>query len=353
MNQFLGVVQEADNYENRKLAEKPKFNIENLDDYTLEYNQYYTDNFSTRGNLINFMNHFEYNLFGVSASPNLVVAGKENWFYAKKSQPCYENAFLFSDESIEMIKNDMIKRVEWCAARGIKHYVVIVPNKMNVYPEYLPRTVFKKGDVSRYDQLTGLDTVEGLNIFGLKEELLSRKSKDQLLFQKTDDHWNDLGAYFGYFKILKELNADFKELEPHPLSHFRIQEKHDFGNMAQKIGMHEKYPERFVSLSPKFKTSANDGDEYGYKSDGRVSQGELEIVKTNEKASKLKCVIIRDSFTLGMVPFLQEHFSKMVLIHDEWRYRLRQDVLEIEKPDVVITIVLESHAHEMLANPSF
>ena len=93
---------------------------------------------------------------------------------------------------------------------------------MNVYPEHLPRTVFKKGETSRYDQITGLDSDPEINMIGLKETLLEHKKDKYLLFQKTDDHWTDYGAFLGYQAIMKRVEKDFPELKPQSLDEFEI-----------------------------------------------------------------------------------------------------------------------------------
>ena len=54
-----------------------------------------------------------------------------------------------------------------------------------------------------------------------------------------------------------------------------------------------------------------------------------------------------------MMRFFNESFQSMVYLHDEWRGRLRKDAVDLEDPDIVIVIILESHAHEILNNLSF
>lgn len=353
INGYMQFVLDEEMVEKRILNVKPVFDPESLDNYTEEYDKYYSDNFSLRTNMINFLNINEFKVFGISPKPGLVTVGKEGWFFATKSIGFYSNQGLLSEKNVKDIKNELIQRNNWCEKKGIKYYTVIVPNKMNIYPEYLPRTVIKKQKKSRYDQLMEMNSDPNINIIGLKENILKHKNDGRLLYQKTDDHWTNYGAFFGYQEILKTLNKDFPELVPQSLSDYQISIEDKIGNMAELISLGKMYPEHNVKLTIIKNSKVKPGVKTGYKTDGGVSQNELEITWVNPDGAPLKCLIIRDSFTFALMNFMNEHFQSTIYIHDEWRARLRQDIIEIEKPDIVIVIALETHFDGVLTNPSF
>jgi len=352
VNGYMQFIEDKEVKENRALVEEPKFDINKLDDYTENYDSYYSDNFSLRTNLISLLNKGEFNVFGVSSKPGLVTVGKDGWFYATKSKGFYENAFVFNKTIMRMIRKELTYRNDWCEENGIKYYTAIVPNKMNVYPEYLPRTVFKKGKFGRTDQLVGLDSDPNINIIDIRKNVLKHKKDGPLLFQKSDDHWTDYGAFFGYEAIIKRVAKDFPEIKPQTLDEFTIGSIQKDGNMAKILGLEEEFPEKYVVLNRIEPSTVKPGVRFGYKTDGQVSQNEVEIVKVNVNGEPLKCLIIRDSFTLKMVPFLDQHFESTTYIHDEWRGRLRKDVIETYKPDIVIVIMLETHVSGLILHPS-
>jgi hypothetical protein len=224
---------------------------------------------------------------------------------------------------------------------------------MNVYPEYLPRNIVQKQKESSYDQLMALNSDPNINMIGVKDNLLKHKKDGHLLFQKTDDHWNDYGAFFGYQKIMEELSKDFPELKPQPVGNYAISISDKVGNMANTISIADIYPEHYVKLSLKEESKSIYGAKKGYKTNGVVSQNELETVYVNVDGEPLKCLIIRDSFTFAMMKYFNEHFRSIVYFHDEWKARLRKDIIEIEKPDIVIVIALETHFYHLLTNLSF
>ncbi|NRA10943.1 MAG: hypothetical protein HRT57_03185, partial [Crocinitomicaceae bacterium] len=329
VNGYMEFIENKEIKENRVMAAEPIFDMAKLDAYTENYDLYYSDNFSLRTNLIDILNGLEFDVLGVSAKPGLVTVGKDGWFYATKSKAFHENAFVFNEKVMRMIRKELTSRNDWCEERGIKYYTAIVPNKMNVYPEYLPRTVFKKGQFGRRDQLVGLNSDPNINMIDIRENIMKHKKDGPLLFQKTDDHWTDYGAFFGYEAIIERVAKDFPELRPQTLEEFTITSVSKEGNMAKMIGLAEEFTEQFVVLKRKTPTTVRTGVKVGYKTDGELSQSEVEMVKVNVNGEPLKCLIIRDSFTLKMMKFLDEHFQSTTYIHDEWRGRLRKDIIEI------------------------
>lgn len=351
VNDKIHLIKEADNSENRVNVTKPEYKDTLIDEYIKAYDDYYTDNFSLRNNFIKLLNQLQFSLFKVSSVPDRVLVGKDGWFYEPNCARNYKGANLFTDSELVVIKNDLINRAKWAAKRGIKYYLALVPNKMNVYPEHLPNHIIKVSDETRYDQIVKLNNGSTINIIDIRKNILPHKSSEYDLYQHTDDHWNDLGAYYGYEEIMKRLNKDFPELKPMPLSDFKIGSMERYGNMASMINVEKDYPEKFITLTSKRQVYGHWGNKKGYKHPPRISDEEYEFVTLNENGKNLTCLVIRDSFTLLMMKWLQEHFKKCVFIHDEWMYRMREDIILKEKPDLVLNIVLETEVHKLLEFP--
>jgi hypothetical protein len=58
-------------------------------------------------------------------------------------------------------------------------------------------------------------------------------------------------------------------------------------------------------------------------------------------AGKPTLLLLRDSFSLAMLPFLEGHFSRIILVHHQEGF-WRPDLIERWKPDVVVLEVIES-----------
>ena len=54
-----------------------------------------------------------------------------------------------------------------------------------------------------------------------------------------------------------------------------------------------------------------------------------------------------------MFPFLAENFSVTEKIFDKWEYKLNESIVENEKPDVFLMIVLESNLRNIIKYRSF
>lgn len=351
INERLKIVDEIKGNENRGKAEEPMFNIRRLDYYTKNYDTYYTDDFNLRQNFISLVNRFDFFMFNVSPVPYTVTMGRDGWFYATKSAPNYKGANLFSKAELEDFKLELEERTKWAKEHGCDYYLVIVPNKMSVYPEHLPNEIIKLSDSTRYDQIVALDKYNDINVIGIKQNILKHKNDGHELYQRTDDHWNDLGAYYGYEEIMNRLSQHFSQLKVIPIDDFKISQKETTGGMARIINAEKEYPEHYIELTYKNQSFAKDGEKTGYPVMLGISDYDSEIVKINEKGTNLKCLVIRDSFAMLLIKYFQEHFKKLVYYHDGWLYRLREDIVENEKPDIILNIVLETEIRKLIENP--
>lgn len=338
--------------ENRKKKEKPDFDLSNLDAYVKKFDAYYNDNFSLRNWAIKTQNNIEYNVFGLSPVPDEVIVGKNGWFYDADNLPNYKGTNAFTEKDLFQIKNELLHRTEWAKKNNTDYYFVLVPTKMNVYPEFLPGDIFKTSTTSRYEQVANLANIEELNIIDLKKNISAHKDGKYALYQKTDGHWNDLGAYYAYEQIINSLEKKYRELHPLELNAFDITiEKRKGGAIVSMINQQNNYPEYYVSVKSKNKTTAEEGIKRGYKPTESNYNEEFEIVRVNKNGKILKCLIIRDSFTMWLIPYLQEHFKEMIVVHDEWKYRMREDIILKEKPDIVLNIMLEINLHKLIEYP--
>ena len=73
---------------------------------------------------------------------------------------------------------------------------------------------------------------------------------------------------------------------------------------------------------------------------------------SNNKES-LKALIFRDSFANFGFDFFPEVFSETLYIWDSWQYKFNKDIVDIEKPDIVIYTLYEGYINRILMEPSF
>lgn len=335
--------------ENRMLAAKPIFDIEKLDPFPKGYELWFNDHFFKREQLL-FLNNI-YNFYiGKSPSPQNVVLGKHEWLYYNiKERDLYEGKFSLSDDSIALIKDELVYRTNEYTKRGIKFYVMIVPIKKEIYPEFLPNYI-QRTSVTVTDKIINCITNEkSINLITCKDQLLQEKKKTQVYF-KHDNHWNSNGAYIAYKTLISKIAIDFPNINI-PVSVVFQDFVKKGGNMAKMIildTMLIEQSKRLIVNNPK----AMDAVEHNYPPVNNIGKDEYEIAKKTDNSLLPKAVIIRDSFFGEMIPLVSEHFSKTVFIFDAWQYGYNIEIVEAEKPDIVILEVYEPHLSNILNNLS-
>lgn len=94
--------------------------------------------------------------------------------------------------------------------KNIEYLVVIAADKTSIYPEFLPDFIKISNGEHRIDKfITALKkAAPDFPMLDLRPSLLEAK-KQEIIYQKTDTHWNGRGAYTGYAEIMKKLNREY------------------------------------------------------------------------------------------------------------------------------------------------
>lgn len=344
--------------ENRNLAPFPEINPEYLDPLPTQLDRWYGDHFYGRAPLLEAYTNWNNELSVGNIATKMVVIGKENWVFGEGTAiNQYKGIDTFSREELIQVRRIQTARAEWLLKKDIAYYVVIVPNKHTIYPEFLPENIRKIGPTSQIEQVKELfehDTL--IHFLDLREELFAHK-KEHDLYLFGDTHWNDIGAFYGYQKIMEILTRDFPSLGAHTVSRdsLNLQYYRNFrGNLVNIARLGEMYEHDMPMLKPGFVSRVDTG---------RIQTRLLPSVYPQYRAypeifhsgdeNLPKALIIRDSFTRSMIPWLSEHFSTTVFLWDGWRYLIHKDIVEAEKPDIVMVIMLEEYLGRMVEDGEF
>ena len=337
---------EYENTENRKFAKLPDFDLRKLEDFPRQMDKYYNDNFNFRGELLELRTWLRLNALNISPVKE-VVFGKDNWFYHSKYIDTYVNRKLFTDVELDSFKTIYTERTEWLAKQGVKHYLFIVPNKTQVYPEFLPDYISKFNEKSRTQQvLKVLDSVQDLKVHYLGEDLLADKNNGGLRsFHRTDQHWNKYGALIGIKGILEVLKQDFPNLQDFDINNYEIDSVTRKGmSLAKMLKKQDEISETKINVKKKgwYRSKLDFNIKYPVPANFPYKKVHQLYKKVNEP-SLPKAVIIRDSYANAMNRELAEYFEESAIIWDVWCYLLHQDIVEGEKPDMYITILIEGN----------
>jgi alginate O-acetyltransferase complex protein AlgJ len=341
-------VPETSQTENRKLTSKPLFDISNLDPFPKNYQNYFNDQFPFRQDL-SFMNSlFCFFVFHQSPLPGEVELGKSGWlFYDQKESVVYQGKFNLADWQISKMVKELHERTLKYRKKGIRFYIAFPPMKPEIYPEFLPMDFRRSPKGTVTDKIVNAikeDTV--IQYIDLKKALLKAKTHGWLYY-RTDNHWNMIGAFYGYTEIINRIRKDFPKIKPLGRADFYFNvEKYIWGNLSNIIGL-SKYLDD-IGYYPVLKNSKSKQLDPSHKKPDWAAQIDYEVVKSTGDSTLPSMVIIRDSFTDSMMPYLDESFNKNTYIFDLWRYERNEVIIDDLKPDIVMLIIFEPHISHLI-----
>ena len=342
----LNISKEYENTENRNKAPLPKFNINLLDPFPAQFDSYFSDNHNFRGDLLLLNSMFKFNILNMSLVKH-VVEGEDGWLYTTKYIESYINKRLLTNIELDSLHSIYTQRSKWLSDRGIKQYIAIVPVKAQVYPEFLPEQFKNRSAVTKTEQfIETLEDIPNLNIIYLKDAIVSEKEKsDYNLFYKTDQHWNEYGALIGLRELIHKIKKDFPEVSEIEVDNYVFDTVSTDGlGLAKVLMLQNSIKEMEIKISQKEKVQHKKIDTLKYEIPEVFPYKNAHQLYYSSSNKKLpKALIIRDSFTHALTKQLPESFSESTFIWDTWCYELHEDIIENEKPDIFITIIIETN----------
>lgn len=338
--------------ENRTLARKPLFNPGLLDPYPKAYETYFNDHFLFRPQLLRFNTLTNYFLYDKSPAPEDVTIGKRGWLYlAQKEKQVYTGKYMLNNRQIRDIVGELNRRAAVLKQMGTKFYVVFAPMKQVIYPEFLPPDLVHNPSGTVTEKIVEeIRKSGGINYIDLVQPLMEAKKYGRL-YNKTDNHWNMLGAYYAYREIAEQIRKDFPAVKLVENSDFSF---HDTivpsGNLAIMTDLSDYMKEN--DIIPRFKRQrVKAGQKAGYKPPNNELGDQFELVRVVKDTTLPTALVIRDSFTNALIPFLDETFRKTVYIFDGWHYSENKAIVDGEKPDIVLLIIFEPHISHLTNIP--
>lgn len=353
---LTGPGQDYSSEEKRFLAEFPKFGSPGQGFTVLarDIDRYYQDHFGLREFFIHRY-HREVNKRFAAASAPDVLTGKDGWLFYTGERVLEDlmGRIPLSREQLAQLAARVGDTRAWLAAKGISYLALVAPDKQSIYPEYLPDFYQNAKGATRLDQaVAALNRDPATAILDLRPVLL--RNKEQRLYDKTDTHWNQLGAYCGSREILRAVAERFPgEDFQTDFSVGALWRQDPAGDLAQLSGrgetLSEMRPEMFallrakeIELSPSLREI--------------LKLKQLDPYYTKRQGRKLRVLVLHDSFMNPMKPFLSESFGEVLYI---WKYfdrnienflsrEVMDKVLAEYQPDLVIDQVVERHLDWLL-----
>lgn len=289
--------------ENRTLAQKPEFSWAALADgsYTAGLETYLEDQFPLRDGWMGLKNRWEY------------LLGKRE----------FHGVYLCGDTLIHKIEDANRAEQNIGYLRRLTEntelpvYVGLIPTAAEVWKDRLP------DGAENFDQAAYLERmkaeVPGAVWVDVAGSLADHAGEP--VFYRTDHHWTSLGAYYGYCTLMEAM-----EEEPARLGEASVVSEAFNGTLYSTSGVHWLEPdviERYISGET---VTVQDGetthglyvDRFLEEKDKYASflggNAPLYIVRNPEAASRQKLLVVRDSYSDSLAPFLSEQFAEIHLL---------------------------------------
>lgn len=303
---------------------------------------WFEDHFGFRSTLVRWYGESRY--FGLGVSPAAsVIRGRDGWlFYADdQGMADYTREHPFPAEHVAEWRETLVRSRAWLQQREIAFVFTIAPDKHVLYPEELPTTIRPLGSLYRMDQVFEGLAGSGVAAVDLRPGLRAAQAQERI-FEKTDTHWNERGAFVAYQRLVAAIREQVPAVPP-------AWQRSDFDavaveveglDLAGMIGLKDVLRETQLRLVPRRPRQARTVEPPGVASS--AARGRL---VTEIPGSTLpRALVFRDSCFSQLAPFLSEHFSRVVYL---WQPNFDAQDVERERPDVVVQELVGRHLHSV------
>ncbi len=343
--------QEISRSENRKLASEPEIDINKLDPFPVAYETFFNDHFIFREELLKLNTYIHFFWFKQSPIPEKVALGKDSWlFFKDKERSVYDGTFQLSNSDIDKIINELNYRDSLLREGNIPFIILIAPIKAEVYSELLPSYYRRSSNTVTQEIVRRIKIETKIPVIYPKESLINAKKTFQT-YHQFDNHWNQAGAFIAYMELMQAIKKHFPNIKTNELSLKDVlltKEVAKGGNLANMIALDHLLNETNYSYKIQNKSST-DAQKQNYQPiPGFAYPQEYEMVFETKDTNLSKALIIRDSYANAMMPYLSESFSRTCFIFDAWQYKLNEEIIKSESPDIVILEIFEPHISNIL-----
>ncbi len=291
--------------ENRNMAQFPAFSWKVLMDgsYTRDIETYLADQFPLRDQWIGLKTRYEY-LLGKREFSDVYICGDKLISKVEGSDR--------ADKNLGYVEQLVGKT-------NIPVYFGLIPTAAEIWRDQLPE------GAESFDQSAYIEKSKDIGAIYVDMLGVLANHADEAIYYRTDHHWTSLGAYYGYTAFMDAIGA-----ESAPLGEANVVSEDFFGTLYSTSGIHWLDPdtmERYID-GEGILVEVNTGleqKEVGLYNDAFLSEKDkyssflggnnpLYIIKNPNAATDEKLLVVRDSFSDSLAPFLAQQYSEIHLV---------------------------------------
>ncbi|MBQ8474672.1 MAG: hypothetical protein IJ499_03305 [Clostridia bacterium] len=324
--------------ENRSLTTFPEFTKETFfsGEFTSDFADYMADQFPLR------------NLFvGIKAVGETVQLKQQN----NDTFICEDDYLIarndYPDEKVlDMNISSAAMFANKAEEKGINCVAAFAGRKQDVYDSMLPKVYGSYYSDRIWDILDDKAKEGGLEYLNLRDFLREKSETEDGLYYKSDHHWTTYGAYLAYCEIARELGvtpysledfeietvtdefygttwsaAGVKWADGDKINYYRFDGDDNYTmKILEKTGVFEGYEgctyveedgEKYAQFNSFYvREYLSEKDKYASFIGGNNGYTEITL---NDGVEREKLLVVKDSFSHSMVPFLVRHYD-LVLV---------------------------------------
>ena len=296
--------------ENRYLQTMPTFTWDGLVDgsYTSDIETYLEDQFPLRDGWIGLKTRYEYLLgkreFGDSSRGIVYLCGDRLIAKVTESGRGEQN-LSYVQQLVE--KTDL------------PVYLGLIPTAAETWRDKLPE------GAPTMDQYAYIEAGKDTGAIYVDMAGVLKEHADEEIYYRTDHHWTSLGAYYGCTALLEAMG-----IQPQPLGEGTVVSEDFNGTLYSTSGVHWLTPDTMETYveDEGVTVTVNDGaslsthglyveenlqgkDKYTYFLGGN---NPLYILSNPNAQTDQKLLVVRDSYSDALAPFLSQYFSEVHLL---------------------------------------
>ena len=328
--------------EKRYLQKFPDTNVEKVlsGDFGSEFETFFADQFPQRNTWVGL------NAYTALAEGNNGASGVYN---------C-KNGYLINKpvSTDNNLDKNVGAVVDFAKTIDAPTTVMLVPSTGYIADDVLPTFHDKYNDDDDISKISSTLSKDKIGFVDLRERFKSEYKNGSQLYYKTDHHWTTKGAYTGYQELCKALGVtpiDDSTLKKDSYPDFYGTTYSSSGFWLTppdniEIWNNPKNSDRNISVKitegANIKTSGSmyftdhlkEDDKYPVFIDGNHALTEI----TNTNAKNGTILLIKDSFSHSLAPFLAENYSKVVLVDLRYYKESVSDLVTTYNPEQVVVL---------------
>lgn len=297
--------------ENRRLREWPsRGQTRRVIEYLVGARDWFQDHFGFRRLLLATNTGLRLSL-GESPSPK-VILGRDGWlFYAgNRVVEDYLGQRPLAPAELARWVEALTIRSGMVAHRGGRYRFIVAPDKVTLYPEYLPPAMPPRAPGSTLQQVGGAMAAHGSEVFFTLVRELEQAKRGGQVYYRTDTHWTPRGI-----RAAEAAIAEVAGLAGVPWDEPLAEEVafREGGDLTQMMNAGGQYRETIFRSAPASVVAAGTESEVVRWTDPVAGDVSVSVSHYRGGAGG-QGLLFGDSFGGKVAPYLARRFSHLVLV---------------------------------------